>query len=215
MRTTWARHRDVQPIAGQQERHPARSVGGRRRRHRHEDERRLTSLELVDGSDEDIGESCGREILPEPCNLRVEGSDDEDVGLVERPGAGDSRSDRSRLGREVPGSGRRSPRIPRGNRSICRRARRSRRALRGRGPRGRSRGRHRLLRVEPALVRQLGDPLAQRGMHAPRPFEEVATVAGQRIAARGEPTQCGLVDRLRMGALATCGSCCGSREGAD
>lgn len=49
----------------------------------------MTSLELVDGSDEDIGQSCGREILPEPCNLRVEGSDDEDVGLAERPGAGE------------------------------------------------------------------------------------------------------------------------------
>ena len=77
-----ARDRDVEAVAAEEELDVARDLGAARGRHREEDDRRLLSLELVDGADPDphVGDS-----LPQAPDVRVVRRDDHHVPLLERP----------------------------------------------------------------------------------------------------------------------------------
>ena len=74
-----ARRRDVQAIRAVEKVHAARRVLGRRRRQRHDDDRRLLTLKLVDGADAHV-----RQPFRERRDLGVVRRDDHEVRVRER-----------------------------------------------------------------------------------------------------------------------------------
>ena len=126
-------HGDVEPVPVEQERDSARHVVGRRGRHRHEDDRCLPALELVDGADLDVRQARGVEPAPQRHHLSVVRRDDQHVASGQAAGCPCSSVHGVPSSRRSP---RRSRRPPRGCRSSCRRGRRSapgRQASRRRG----------------------------------------------------------------------------------
>ncbi len=161
------RHRDVDPVSAEQEAHPARHVAVRGRRHGNDRDRRLLPLELVDGPDSHGLKASRGERVTNECDLSVVRSDDQEV-------AGNQRPRRRGVVRVIPDGARgsraparRPPRPPRVTRFGCPSASTLttwRPAVTPSSDRAAAAGGS----VEPTLVGQHRDALAQVRMHAVR-----------------------------------------------